>query len=366
MTSIHEAVPPEGPFAFPLDDAKLPQRAGVGRARERRGLRGDAPRRARRGRQRRQPRRRELRPAAARVLPRREREPGAEGDRSRRPRREARGRGQALGARAGRHAVAAPARPRAAGDRGRTGRLPARRARQRRAARPARRRRGRRARRRARDRRPAARRPSTRSGDVVCFESEAQNLVGTEDKHMAGPDVFCHDFSNARDVRREPLPACRRRASSALRRSDPARGRPRDRALRRGRAAPHARVCYESPGHESRDGRLQQRQRRVPARPLQLRHDPAQHRRTTASRSRPLRTPATSPRAETSPRSRAAAGSTRSGSSAQSPATCGVGPVASEPAARRRPHRGQRRRRRARASASDASRATAAWSRSRS
>ncbi len=83
------------------------------------------------------------------------------------------------------------------------------------------------------------------SGDVVCFESNAQNLVSSADKNKIGTDVFCHDFANRETfvVNRfqEPptkLPLC---AGRVIRANGLA-------------AAPsvagdgeRARVCYESP-----------------------------------------------------------------------------------------------------------------------
>jgi hypothetical protein len=82
------------------------------------------------------------------------------------------------------------------------------------------------------------------SGGVVCFESNAQNLVGSADKNKIGFDVFCHDFANGETfvVNRfqEPptrLPLC---SGRIIRANDAA-------------AAPsvagdgaRARVCYES------------------------------------------------------------------------------------------------------------------------
>jgi len=82
-------------------------------------------------------------------------------------------------------------------------------------------------------------------GDVVCFESEAQNLVASADKNKIGADVFCHDFTSRETfvVNRfqEPptkLPLCNGR----IIRANGLAARPSV----AGDGA-RARVCYESP-----------------------------------------------------------------------------------------------------------------------
>jgi len=83
------------------------------------------------------------------------------------------------------------------------------------------------------------------SGDVVCFESQAQNLVSSADKNKIGADVFCHDFKNRETfvVNRfqEPpvkLPLCNGRIirANGLAAAPSVAG-----------DGARARVCYESP-----------------------------------------------------------------------------------------------------------------------
>lgn len=82
-------------------------------------------------------------------------------------------------------------------------------------------------------------------GDVVCFESDAQNLVASADKNKIGADVFCHDFTNGETfvVNRfqEPptkLPLCNGRIirANGLAAAPSVSGE-----------GARARICYESP-----------------------------------------------------------------------------------------------------------------------
>ncbi|MEX2206409.1 MAG: hypothetical protein WEF50_09310 [Myxococcota bacterium] len=83
------------------------------------------------------------------------------------------------------------------------------------------------------------------SGELVCFESEAQNLVDSEDKNPSGPDVFCHDFATRETfvVNRFHLPT----AGTPLCASRVIRGDSFATSASVAGSGERARVCYQSP-----------------------------------------------------------------------------------------------------------------------
>ncbi len=83
------------------------------------------------------------------------------------------------------------------------------------------------------------------SGDLVCFESEAANLVSSEDKHVEGTDVFCHDFGSRETfvVNRFNLPSpSAPLCDGTIIRADHVAALPSVAG-----AGERARICYESP-----------------------------------------------------------------------------------------------------------------------
>ncbi len=90
------------------------------------------------------------------------------------------------------------------------------------------------------------------SGELVCFESDAQNLVAAEDKNTTGADVFCHDFATRETFvvnRVQTPPTGAPQCSRTVFRPDSFAASPSVAG-----AGARARVCFQSPAGDLTSG----------------------------------------------------------------------------------------------------------------